>query len=110
MSAQMKGGGLDILTTTQAAIKALLKSDTTIDLGEHRRLEALLFTGANRVDIQSERIIRRIEVARLLAVTPRMVDKYAQRGMLKRVTLPEQSRANGFRESDVRALISGRRN
>jgi hypothetical protein len=52
------------------------------------------------------RLMRRTEVARMLGRTIRSVDHLAREGVLKRVSLPGRSRAAGFRESDVLALIS----
>ena len=54
------------------------------------------------------RIIRRPEAARLLARSPRAIDRLAKEGALKRVLLPGRVRGAGFRLADVRALIEGR--
>lgn len=53
------------------------------------------------------RIIRRMEVARRLGRSPRAVDRLAAEGALRKVLLPGRTRAAGFRESDVAALIAG---
>jgi hypothetical protein len=52
-----------------------------------------------------DRILRRGEVARLLARSPRAVDRLAADGVLRRVTLPGRARAAGFRLHDVQTLI-----
>lgn len=54
------------------------------------------------------RILRRGEVARMLARSPRAVDRMAVDGILAKVRLPGRPRAAGFRESDVVALIGAR--
>lgn len=54
-----------------------------------------------------DRLIRRGEVARLLALSPRAVDRLGRLGTLPRVKFPGRQRAAGFRLRDVEALISG---
>jgi hypothetical protein len=56
---------------------------------------------------EPDRLIKRSEVARLLGRTPRTVDLWVRRGLLRRVHLPGRLRAPGFRLSDVQALIEG---
>lgn len=56
---------------------------------------------------EPDRLIKRSEVARLLGRTPRTVDLWVRRGLLRRVRLPGRLRAPGFRLSEVRALIEG---
>jgi len=57
---------------------------------------------------EPERILRRVEVARLLGRSLRAVDLLREQGHLKPVTLPGRIRGAGFRLSDVTALIEGR--
>ena len=47
-----------------------------------------------------------MEVARRLGRSPRAVDRLAAEGALRKVLLPGRTRAAGFRESDVAALIA----
>jgi hypothetical protein len=54
-----------------------------------------------------DRIIRRIEAARLLARSPRAVDYLSASGVLPKVTFPGHARGAGFRLSDVQSLIGG---
>ncbi|MBM3892124.1 MAG: hypothetical protein FJ388_23655 [Verrucomicrobia bacterium] len=54
-----------------------------------------------------DRLLRRGEVAQLLARSPRAVDRLAADGVLPRVTLPGRQRGAGFRLSAVQSLIAG---
>ena len=70
-------------------------SDTMSDIGgEDRRQEP-------------DRLMRRHEVARILARTPRAVDLLAQAGILRRVILPGRERGSGFVASEVMRLLKG---
>ena len=51
-------------------------------------------------------ILKRQEVARMFRVCPQRVDQLARAGVINRVTLPGSSRALGYLESDIVALIS----
>jgi len=53
------------------------------------------------------RIVRRVDTARMLARSTRAVDYLVQSGALSRVTFPGHKRAAGFRYSDIQALIAG---
>ncbi len=101
-----------IQTTTQVAIQAVIQADVSIDAQEKARLVRFLFSTGTEAQAdtgeQQERIIRRNEAAKRLAVSPRMVDYYGKRGILSRVTLGGQSRASGYRESEIQAIIAGR--
>lgn len=57
-----------------------------------------------------ERIVRRLEAARLLARTPRAVDLLAEQGHIQKVRLPGRKRNAGFRMSDLQALVAGSAN
>ena len=57
---------------------------------------------------ETDRVVRRGEAARILARSPRAVDRLAADGALRRVMLPGRTRAAGFRLRDVQALIEGR--
>ncbi len=65
--------------------------------------------GESKFDRKPDRIVRRGEAAQRLAVSKRSIDLYATRGILNRVKMPGQSRANGYRESELEALIEGRK-
>ena len=54
------------------------------------------------------RLLRRSEVAGRLGVCTRVVDDLARRGALVRRTLPGRTRAAGFLERDVDALMGAR--
>lgn len=51
------------------------------------------------------RIIRRDEVARLLGVSVKRIDQLARANVLRRITVPGTSRAIGFAEASVRAIV-----
>lgn len=99
-----------MLSTTRDAARAILRSDPTITPAERQRLIALLSRPATEPTAQTPapaRLVRRIEAATRLGVCCRAVDNYAKRGLLPRVMLPGGTRALGFRESDLLALIAG---
>jgi len=52
-----------------------------------------------------ERILRRRQVAEMLAQSARAVDRLAESGALPRVRFPGRSRGAGFRLGDVQRLI-----
>jgi hypothetical protein len=54
------------------------------------------------------RIVRRVEAARILGRSTRAVDYLVQAGSLPRVTFPGHQRGAGFRLSDIQSLISGK--
>jgi predicted DNA-binding transcriptional regulator AlpA len=54
-----------------------------------------------------DRILRRGEVARLLARSDRAIDRLAADGILQKVKLPGRRRCCGFRLSDVLSMIGG---
>ena len=54
-----------------------------------------------------DRILRRKEAAERFAVCPKTLDNWKNRGILMPVTIPGTSRAIGYRESDINALIAG---
>ncbi|MFA7158926.1 MAG: hypothetical protein WC299_06435 [Kiritimatiellia bacterium] len=72
------------------------------------RLALLREYAAGPAEIRPDRIIRREQVAGLLSVSLRCVDKIAREGTLTRVMLPGRVRAAGYRESEVRALIDNK--
>jgi len=51
------------------------------------------------------RVLRRSEVASLLNMTPKSVDRLARKGAFKRCYAPKTKKALGFTEASVRALI-----
>ncbi len=98
-----------MLATTKRAITAtvtaIFESDPTISPAERRGIISRLVADTPATPETTDRLIRRGEVAKRLAVCTRSVDNYVTRGILKPVKLPGQSRNSGFRESDIIALI-----
>lgn len=92
------------MSGTETSIRVLIG---TLSAKDKARLVRELSAESAPVEIEN-RIIRRVEAARLLARSPRAVDYLAAAGHLQKVTLPGHSRAAGFRLSDVLALISGK--
>lgn len=88
---------------TADTIRALI---SVLPAGDKIRLVQEL-SAAITVQPVEDRIVRRIETARLLARSARAVDYLSAAGHLPKVTLPGHSRAAGFRYSDVAALIGG---
>jgi hypothetical protein len=96
-----------MLSTILDVCRASLKADPTVSATDRTRLLAILRGGgapdtppATPPDT-TPRILRRAEVGRRLAVSLRTVDKLP----IKKVKLPGRSRAAGFLESDINALL-----
>jgi hypothetical protein len=100
-----------MLPTTLDVIRAGLKSDPTIKPSERTQFLALLRSGsyppgkpqAPHSEV-TPRLLRRGEVARRLACSLRTVDKLP----VQKVRLPGRTRAAGFLESDINALLAGK--
>lgn len=56
---------------------------------------------------QPERLLRRMEVARRLSCSLRLVDLLAHNGALQRIKLPGRKRGHGFLASEIDALLAG---
>jgi hypothetical protein len=102
-----------MLTTTKQAIAAILQADQSVDpAARGRMLEALQEAERGKTGevapLPPARLVRRGEAAKRLSVTPRAVDLWARSGLLNKVRLPGRTRACGFREADVDALIRER--
>jgi hypothetical protein len=89
----------------------MLKADPSLTPADRNRLLALL-RNHGKADAEpaatEPRIIRRHEAARRLGCSVRAVDNWTRAGILQKVTLPGRTRAAGFREADVAALIAGK--
>lgn len=96
-----------MLPTTLEATTAIFRADVSIAPAERAHLLALLRQPFPNVSEPGPRILRRAEVARRFSVSTRSIDKLAFQGLLKKVHFPGRSRAAGFLESDVTALIGG---
>ncbi|MEO5802570.1 MAG: hypothetical protein ABIR24_03505 [Verrucomicrobiota bacterium] len=87
-----------------------LKSDPSITPATRAKLMAMIRNNGEQVEPRvspayvnpGPRLLRRGEVARRLSCSLRTVDKLP----LKKVKLPGRTRAAGFLESDVNALIT----
>lgn len=93
-------------TSTATAIKAIISTDGSIDPAARARLIKAL-SATPTPEAQGERLLRRGEVAKRLAVSLRTVDTLHNQGILKKVTLPGRERSAGFRLADVDALLAG---
>ena len=102
--------GANMLQTTANAVREMFRADPSISTPERNRLLALLRNGgeAKPTEPKPPRIMKRAEVARMLARSTRAVDLLARSGALPRVTLPGRTRSAGFREADVLALINAK--
>jgi len=101
-----------MLPTTFDAMKAMLRADPSVSPGDRARLLTQLREGPPKPDLvhaaaSESRLIRRSECARRLAVSVRCVDNWAKKGILEKRILPGHTRASGFLESAVSALIHG---
>jgi len=97
-------------STTKAIINAALQSDQSLSATRRKQLVAVLENEGNGVinPTAIPRVIRRKEVASLLGVSEKRVDQICNGGGLTRVRSPGASRAMGFSEASVRALVEGR--
>ncbi len=97
-----------MLQTTIDAIRAILSADPQVSAEERGALVETMKRGL-KAEAVHDRILRRPEAARRLGVGVKALDLWKRRGVLEPVTIPGSSRALGFRESDVEALIAGGR-
>lgn len=96
--------------STIEIIKATVKADPQATPADRANLLAFLRNGGNVETTPAapaeNRLLRRVEAARLLGRSARTVDELAQQGILFKVKLPGRKRAAGFRYTDVVALIA----
>jgi hypothetical protein len=100
-----------MLATTIEVMKASLKADPTVTPADRARVLALLRNGEPKQGVPQqnvERIRRRADAAERFSVSTRTMDRWAKQGVLAKIKLPGHSRASGFREADLTALIAGR--
>ena len=95
-----------MLQTTIDAVKAILAADPSVNAEDRKALVEALKKGP-RPGAVHDRVLRRPEAASRLGVGVKALDLWKRRGVLVPVTIPGSSRALGFRESDVEALIAG---
>ncbi len=53
-----------------------------------------------------DRLLTRAEVASIMRVTPRAVNKWARQGSLRPVRLPGRKNVLGYLESDIRNILT----
>jgi predicted DNA-binding transcriptional regulator AlpA len=103
--------GSKMRTTTQEAIRSILRADDTIGTDERAKLIAFIRNEIPPSQPQKqkdeERLIRRHEAAKRFSVSVRAIDRWAKTGILKKRVLPGRKRACGFLASEVQALIAG---
>jgi len=97
--------GHEMLQTTIDAVRAILTADPSVNADERRVLVETLRNGP-RAEARHDRVLRRPEAARRLGVGVKALDVWKRRGVLVPVIIPGSSRALGYRESDVEALIA----
>ena len=102
-----------MLPTTYDAIKSILRSDPTVSVEERQRtlISVRQRPQARPPETQlcTSKVLSRRKAAEILGdKSLRYVDRLAQQGILKKVTVPGRSRAIGFRAADVEALIGSR--
>ena len=86
---------------TRAAIEAILKSDSTVTPIERNRLLAT----EEKPTVPLDRVISRTKAAKRFGRCARSLDNWVNRGLLKKWHLPGMTRATGFRESEIAALL-----
>jgi hypothetical protein len=100
-----------MMPTTLEIVRAALRADATILPDERTRLLVVLKNGgAEKTPTAptTPRLVRRIEAAKMLGGSLRLVDKLSASGALIRRTLPGRTRSCGFLEADIFKLIAGR--
>ena len=102
-----------MLDTTQEAVKAMLRADPSMTPADRNRILSAIRSHGKTEDTTpakpEPRLIRRAEAARRLGVGLRCLDNWHRCGILRKVTMPGRVRAAGVRESDLLALIEGKR-
>jgi hypothetical protein len=101
------GTGNNMQKETLGIIEAVLRTDSTISQPERDRLVSVVQAGLTGREPPQDRLVRRGEVARLLARSTKTIDRLADRGILKRVVFPTCKRGAGFRLSQIANLIAG---
>lgn len=98
-----------MLATTIDAVKAILRSDITIDVSDRTRLIHLLTRKGEPVaeERKPARLIRRKEAAARLGLSLRAYDKLVGTLGLRR-KLPGRIRSCGISEADLENLVNGR--
>lgn len=98
-----------MLPSTKSALTAILRTDPSIT-PEARASIMAAFSGKpdHAARPAAACLLRRGEVAKRFSVTVRAVDLWARAKLITKVTLPGHSRASGFRESDIVALIEAK--
>jgi hypothetical protein len=98
-----------MLPTTLKLIRAALEADPAVAPKDRNKIMTTLRGGVECDNTKKEpappRILRRLEAARRLGGSVRLVDRLAQTGELTKFRLPGRVRAAGFLESDINALI-----
>jgi predicted DNA-binding transcriptional regulator AlpA len=102
-----------MLETTIDIIRSSLRADPTLSVPDRARLLAILrqgvdLTAPTKAPADGQRVVRRKDVSFRLSISLRSVDKLSADGVLPKVVLPGRTRAIGFLESDLQALIEGR--
>lgn len=90
---------------TMAAIGALIQADAPRNDEERRRLAELCGTLGPGVPLP--RILRHRQAAEVLGVSRRTLSNFVRRGVLREFRPHGAARALGFRDSDLRAFLTG---
>jgi hypothetical protein len=93
-----------MLDITRATIATVVKGDWSMPKEERDAIMAII---DGQGAAQMPRLLTRKQVAALINRTPRMVDYFGKRGLIRRVVLGGSSRATGYDAESVRAFING---
>jgi hypothetical protein len=97
-----------MLKTTKDALRAILTTDQTVPEKERSKILERIFRaddGDEDRPSEPDKILRRSQVAQMLARSPRAVDMLARQGLLKKIKLPGRTRCAGFRASAVNSFL-----
>ena len=96
-----------MLETTLDVFKAALRSDPTVSPSERAHFLVLLRRPPKSAapHFCGPRLLTRKATAEMLHRSLRFVDRLAEQGILRRVTLPGRHRSIGFAQADVERLI-----
>ena len=94
-----------MLPSTIEALKAVLRTDQTVDPETRNKIiEGLRQPTTKTSEGDEDRILRSGEAARILGRSIRAVDRLARRGLIRKVTFPGSVRAAGYACRDVYRL------
>ena len=94
-------------SVAEKLILTVFEIDPSITEEQKSRVLAILRGEEAKPTPELRPLLSRSQVAELLNKSPQAVDYYVRKGLLKKVTFGDSSRASGITEASVRALLEG---